>query len=204
MKSHPSKRYPLFAAFADYYLLSIIIVLIFSISSSLANKQFFTQGVALVVLLLIIISLFTYYIFIGKKIKFLTPGEKMIGGIIKDGKKVWMNPYGKKRSVLFIFIFIALIALGVDWGNASTAVFPLGVIIGKGIRFILVYPALIYLGMGRHRAALIPGIVFLLSTSIAMVFYLATKIDAFIILALLSGIVGLLAFYVYSKFGTKN
>ncbi len=197
MKTHPSKRYPFFSAFADYYLLSILILITTSVASSLLNRLLFTAESYLLMLITLIIILTIYHAFLWKKTKFLSPGERMIGGTIENKKKVWMNPFGKNRNILFIFIFIALITVGTDWGNVTHAIFPIGIIIGKSLRFLLVYPALIYLGIGRIKIALLPAIVFLLSAILLLLLLASLQLSALIILNAISA---LLAFIVFSRY----
>ena len=124
----------------------------------------------------------------------------MIGGTLKGKKKEWMNPYGKRRGVLFFFIFIALVAVGADWGNSSMAIFPLGVVIGKVIRFLLIYPALIYAGMGRRKLILLPSIVFLVSTVLSVLFLIATGLSEFMALIFLNGLATIFGFLSFFKY----
>jgi len=204
MKSHPSKRYPIFAAFADYYAITVTVLFIVNLIGVVTGQNPMTEAGAGVLLIFTILWVVIYYAFLGAKLSYLMPGERLIGGEIKDGKKHWVNPYGQSRGWLFFFMFFSLLLIGADWGSAHTTVLLPGVFIGKSIRFFGVYYALIAMGAGKIKWAILPGVLFLLSALLASMFYWATQIDTFVLLGILNGIAGVLALYVMKRYMAKK
>lgn len=180
MNNPSSKPHPLIASFCDLYFLGILAMAILAIATVLSQKTIYTVGLAAIVFLLIIAVVIFYHIFYSKKTKFLSIGEKISGKILKDGKKHWVNPYDKNRWWIFFMIIVTLIFLGNDWDVLENGVIPIGVVIGKIIKFSLVFLGFVMIGKGKVKGALIPFSVFLVNMVISYLIFTTAKLDFFL------------------------
>jgi hypothetical protein len=50
-----------------------------------------------------------YHLFIAKRTHRLTPGERIAGRFLREGTKVWLNPYSFSRKLIFVFMLVTII-----------------------------------------------------------------------------------------------
>lgn len=109
-----SRRYLIGSVVADIYVNSIILGAILGIYVAVVRRPVSPTG-GFLLTVAGLVSVIVYSSLVAHRVSFRTPGELMMGCIVVDGSKQWVNPYGASRTVLFVVIFIVLVTAGNSW-----------------------------------------------------------------------------------------
>lgn len=182
--SSTSRPHPILAAFFDFYFTAILLMALFAIFTVVSNRMIYTVKTALITFLIILFLVIFYHIFLNRKVKFLSIGERMVGKIWAGKEKIWANPYDKNRWFLFLLIIITLLFLGNDWDALETNIIPLGVIIGKILKVGLVFVGFLLICKGKRGGAFIPFSIFFINTILYFIAFISLK-DSLILVSTL-------------------
>jgi len=190
----PSKKHPILAIFLDiqffgltYGAILVAFVLIFQQNFVVENQPLYLS-LFLGLLLLIII----YHIGIKNKVKWMTYGEHAVGKQLKNGKKVWTNPYQKNRFLLYFTLILTMLTVSNTWDPVfDGASITLSLAIGKLLRISLVLGPVFLIGKGKLIGIRILILFFVIQflALLSTLFYLAP-----------SSLKGILQFYIYFQF----
>jgi hypothetical protein len=142
-----SDPHPFLGAIIDLYISEAIYRYINLVWLFICGKEIETilyMPVALIITTMVIF----YYSIVSNKVKWLSPGEIIVGRLILDGKKIWVNPYGISRGLLFALIIIALVFTRDSISQLGFELSAFGLIV-IFIKTAIVYAGLLLVGRGK-------------------------------------------------------
>jgi|GEM_PF-3104464 len=159
------RRYTIGAAFADFYILGIVIGAVAALMVAFARRPV-PLGTSFLILALNILAAIIYHAAISAKTQFRSPGELMMGRKIVERRKEWTNPYGRNRSIMFIVAFVALILAANSWDSVSDeslyTTLTLPRVILRMLPLLILIVGLLRFGSGRASGGYLVAFYFLM------------------------------------------
>ena len=104
---------------------------------------------------------------LSKRNNWLSPGEQIVGRMIIDGNKEWINMYKTNRWGLFSISIISLLTLQFNFCIAS---YPIVLVLIKYVGMALVLYGLILIGQGKLRGTFLLIFAYLININIGIIF----------------------------------
>ncbi|PAB61402.1 hypothetical protein [Anaeromicrobium sediminis] len=136
-----SRPHPILAGFIDFYMVNLVIGSVVSIFNTITGINIYYEmniTGAVILTVLILGGVITYYLFYSKKVMFLSFGEFLTGRRIERNIKVWTNPFNCNRLGIFVVIIINMIMFANEWDSISRGyIYTFTGLIGKLIRIAI-------------------------------------------------------------------
>jgi len=195
-----SRPHPVFAAFLDYYFVSLIGMGLIALMNSIINDVIFSPMGVVILATVLILCIILYHAWFNKKTQFLSYGEIVAGKILVEKKKEWKNPYKKNRLFLFTVVIISLLPIGNTWNTAIFLVPGLAFVITSFIKILVILLGIYLVGRGRIKGvfvSLAPYLAGIFFTNIA--YAVSGKTEYLILFVLFTVIItgSLVSFFYY-------
>lgn len=150
---HRSPPHPFVAGIADFYLIGMAGGAVLALGTSVSQTPFPLIGVPFFVLLEIALTVI-YHLHLKKKTLWLSPGEVLAGCVVHHGEKVWTNPYGVNRWVLFPVLLFTLVLISNSWDGLSNGrVYTIGQVFGTVVWLSAASIGILVVGTGNPWGA---------------------------------------------------
>jgi len=157
MKGH--RRYAIGAGFADYFFLGSTLFAAPALYDAISWR--FVEGWALLLLFLfIVVAVLIYHVELARRVSFRTPGELLMGCVVMDRAKRWVNPYGINRALLFVVCFVALILASNTWYDLFYSGFTVHEVLFRLIVVATLLLGIVMMGMKRAWGGLLVALYF--------------------------------------------
>lgn len=158
------KRYAIMAALIDFYCagaLSNWVAAIFAASTKSAADSTVFLIIGFILFLVILKYHYTWW----SGTPHLSPGERLVGRVVRDGQKHWENPYGVTRAGLFIVLWLFFVLVGNTFEAAFdpqlVTTLSLPNLAVRGAFLVWVISAAVAAGAGEPLSGLVPAFYFL-------------------------------------------
>jgi len=148
------RRFSWGAGIADTYTTASVIGVVPALYVATFHRpvSFWEPCLLLFIILALIIL---YHTWLAKRTTFLSPGERMMGRILVDGQKQWLNLFGINRSGLFTLFFFSLMLIGNSWDNVTDKAvyqfFTYPRILWSFLKVCMLLLGLTFVGSGRMK-----------------------------------------------------
>lgn len=167
---YPKKLYSFLAGVSNFYFLSFLLGAVIALVMTLFETTV-GMGVLLMPILCLIVVIL-YHLQFAKRVPWRSPGELLVGQVLKEGVKEWTNPYGRNRWALFTVLLFTVVIASNTWDKLGEGkIYSLTEISARTVLVATLYFALVRIGMGKLKFALIP-----IAFSIFMLFVSLTNI----------------------------